>query len=184
MRWAELFADLESQLEQADAAVLAAEVADRSRHESGRLRLLDRLRPAVGADLRVTAAGAGPLAGRLTEVGAEWLLLEERAGQDALVPLSAVLAVAGLGGWSAQPDQEGRVFRRLGLTTALRGLARDRVGVEVWLRDAGTVTGTVDRVGADFVEVAEHPPGEPRRRDQVRSWRLVTLAAVGAVRSC
>jgi hypothetical protein len=42
--------------------------------------------------------------------------------------------------------------------------------------------GTIDRVGADFIEVATHPAGEARRRADVRDVELVTLAAIAAVR--
>jgi hypothetical protein len=37
-------------------------------------------------------------------------------------------------------------------------------------------------VGADFVELAEHPAGEARRRGEVRGVRTVPFTALGAVR--
>jgi hypothetical protein len=57
------------------------------------------------------------------------------------------------------------------------------VQVVVGLVDGGAVTGTVDRVGADFVEVAEHGPGEPRRQREVSGVRAVAFAAIAVVRS-
>jgi hypothetical protein len=75
------------------------------------------------------------------------------------------------------------VFARLGLGSALRAIARDRVQVVIGLLDGSAVTGTVDRVGSDFVEVAEHGPGEPRRRSEVSGVRAVPFAAVAVVRS-
>jgi hypothetical protein len=183
MRWDELFADLEGQLEAAEGAELAAEVADRTRHETAQLWLIDRLVPAAGHDVRLHLRGAGPVSGRLDRVGAEWLLVSEAAGRQALVPVAAVLSAAGLGALSRAPGQETRVFARLGLGSALRAIARDRVQVVVGLVDGAAVTGTVDRVGADFVEVAEHGPGEPRRQREVSGMRAVPFAAIAIVRS-
>lgn len=48
MRWDDLFADLEAQAEALATAERAAEVDELVRLETSRLRLADRLRPAVG----------------------------------------------------------------------------------------------------------------------------------------
>jgi hypothetical protein len=183
VRWDELFRDLEGQLEAAGSAELAAEVADRSRREVAALRLLDRLRPAVGHPVRLHVQGAGQVTGTLQEVGAQWLLVVEPGGRQALVPFAALLGVAGIGARSTAPGQGGEVFARLGLAHALRGIARDRAPVTVWLSDGTALPGTVDRVGEDFVELAEHAPGEPRRRAEVSGVRAVPFAAIAAVRS-
>lgn len=182
MRWQALFADLEAQVEAAAAAELQAEVADRTRRETALLRTVDRLRAAEGHPLGVTVWGAGTVHGRLLDAGGDWLLLEETDLREALVPLAAVLGINGLSGRSAVPGSEGEVGRRLDLRWALRGLARSRAGVAVVLRDGSTVTGTLDRVGADHVDVAEHPPGEARRAAAVRQVRLVPLHALGLLR--
>lgn len=183
MRWEDLFADLEGQLAAAEGGELAAEIADRTRHEAAQLSLLDRLAPAAGHDVRLSVIGAGQVSGRLDQVGVEWLLVTEAAGRQALVPVAAVLSAAGLGALSRAPGQEGRVFARLGLGSALRAIARDRVQVVIGLLDGSAVTGTVDRVGSDFVEVAEHGPGEPRRRSEVSGMRAVPFTAIAVVRS-
>src|SRR4051794_28071769 len=96
MRWEELFSDLESQLEQQEAAELSAEITDRTRREAGALRLCDRLAAARGADLAVTLVGAGAVSGTLREVGADWLLLEEIGRRELLVHTDAVISLAGL----------------------------------------------------------------------------------------
>ncbi|MBL7495229.1 hypothetical protein I6A84_29450 [Frankia sp. CNm7] len=186
MRWEALFADLEAQWEAAEAAELALEIADRSRREAGYLRLVDRLRPAVGYRVRVDLAGSmgperGAVDGRLLALGVDWLLLEDAGGVEALVPARSVLAVRGLLGESAPPGHEGRVGARLDLRHALRGVARDRSGCLVTLSDGRTVSGTVDRVGADFVDLAEHAPGEFRRPRDV-ALCTIPLAAVAVLR--
>jgi hypothetical protein len=129
-------------------------------------------------------AGAGAVAGRLVDVGSEWLLLTDGPGADreCLVPLSAVLSLSGLAAWTATPQQAGQVGARLGLGVVLRGIARDRSGLAVTLVDGSTFSGTVDRVGADFVEVSEHGPGEPRRPQAVTGVRTVPFLALAVLR--
>lgn len=182
VRWERLFADLEAELEAAEHADLEAEVADRTRAELSQVRLVDRLRAVVDADLALTLPGAGAVRAVLREVGSEWVLVEEAPGREALIPLARVLAIAGLRRAAAPPGSEGRVVSRLGLVTALRALVRDRAPVVVVLVDGGAVHGTLDRVGADHVDVAEHPAGEPRRAGAVTGVRTVPLDAIALVR--
>ena len=182
MRWKALFDDLEAQVEAAEAAELEGEVRDRTRREVGLLGLLDRLRAAQGSALALAVHGAGSTQGRLLDVGPDWLLLQERAGQELLVPLSAVLSVGGLPRRAEAPGTTGELARRLDLRWALRGLARDRAQVQLLLRDGTALAGTLDRVGADYVDLAEHPQGEARRSSAVQGVRLVPLHALALVR--
>jgi hypothetical protein len=177
MRWDELFADLEAQLDDAATSELAAEVADRTRREIATLSLVDRARAAVGQRVRLALLGPGAVSGVVLEVGAQWLLLRDEAGRDVLTPWTAVISVAGFGLGSVAPTEGGQVFRRVGLTAALRAIARDRAGVSIGLVDGSVVSGTLDRVGLDFVEISEHPVGEARRPGQVTAVR--TVAHVG-----
>jgi hypothetical protein len=181
MRWEELFSDLEAQLEQQEAADLAAEVSDRTRREAGALRLCDRLAPARGTQVRLTVSGAGTVSGGLAETGADWLLLEEQGRAELLVAADAVLSVAGLS--TGSEVQAGEVWRRLDLRWALRGLARSRSNVHIVLRDGSPWSGTLDRVGADHVELAEHAAGEQRRPGAVRQAVLLPITGLAAVRS-
>jgi hypothetical protein len=182
MRWDELFDDLDAQFNEVETADLAAEVADRTRREFALLRLVDRLRPVLGRQLNVRLLGAGGIEGQLTAMGPDWLLLAEVGGREALVASSAVLSIGGLAAQSAAPHSEGAVGARLNLAYALRGLARDRSAVALTLTDGSTTAGTFDRVGADFVEVAEHPAGEARRPDAVRLVRAYPLTSLAVVR--
>lgn len=181
VRWQRLFADLQAEWEAGEAAAERAEDASRVRLETGAVRLADRLGGALGRELAVRCRGAGELRGVLAEAGAGWFLLEEAGGREVLVAAAAVRTVAGLDRATAVPA-EGEVARRLDLRWALRGLARDRSTVQVLLDDGGALTGTVDRVGADFLELAEHAADRPRRGTAVQGVRAVALDAVAAVR--
>ncbi|HLL69125.1 MAG TPA: hypothetical protein VK453_25930, partial [Micromonosporaceae bacterium] len=68
------------------------------------------------------------------------------------------------------------------LRSALRRMARDRVPLRIVLVDGTGTAGTVDRVGIDFIEFAEHVPGEPRRAAAVTGVRVIPFAGLGAVR--
>ena len=183
MRWQALFDDLEAQLAAADAAELQAEVADRTRRESALLRVVDRLDAAAGQEVAVALGAAGVLRGRLLDSGPDWLLVEETGAREVLVPLAAVLGITGLVAQTGVPGGEGEVGRRLDLRWALRGLARSRASVALVVRDGSVISGTLDRVGADHVDLAEHAAGEPRRARAVRQVRLVPLTALTLVRS-
>lgn len=182
MRWRRLFDDLEGQFAAAVEAELTAEVADRSRREAAAVHLRDRLGAALGARTTVHLPGIGQLQGVLVDSGVDWVLLEEAGDGEVLVPLAAVLGVTGVGAGAATPD-DSVVGRRLDLRWALRGLARSRTVVRLVLLDGSVLPGTLDRVGADHVDLAEHGRDEPRRAAAVRQVRLVPLRAVVAVRS-
>ncbi len=179
MRWDALFDDLEAQLDREQAAEHWAEVAERSRAEFGRIALADRLRAHVGQQLTLRLRNGDQVSGAVDDVAAEWLALTQRAAQ-VLVPIEAVSSVGGLS--RAVSPEPGVVLRRLGLRHALRALARDRAPVRLTLA-GGAVTGTIDRVGADHIDVAEHPVGEARRPGAVRQVVTIRLAALLAVRS-
>ena len=181
MRWEQLFGDLEGQWAAAEQAELDAEVADRTRREQALIGLDDRLRAAPGRALTLLVEGAGGVPGVLVDTGPDWLLLAGANGREVLVPRDRLLAVTGLDRWTEAPGTEGEVARRLDLRWALRGLARDRSAVHVVLRDGTRLEGTLDRVGQDHVELAEHPAGEARRAAAVRQVRVVPLAALAVL---
>jgi hypothetical protein len=183
VRWTALFADLEAQWAQAEAEELAAEVADRTRREIARLRLYDRGRTALGVVLTVRLGGVGPVRGRLDGVGPDWMLLTEPGGSELLVASGQLIWLSGLPPYADEPDREGVVDSRWTFAFALRALARDRSPAAVLLGDGSVLTGTFDRVGADYAEIAAHPLDEPRRDRVVRALRTVPLAAISAVRT-
>jgi hypothetical protein len=182
VRWQRLFDDLEAQAEAYAAAEFDAEVGERTRYEVGQLRLVDRLRPATGHPVEVCCRGVGSVSGRLERVGSDWLLLEEQPDRHVIVASAAVTSIGGLGALSAPPGSEGQVAARLDFRRALRAVARDRSAVQALLVDGSVLSGTLDRVGADFVELADHPQREPRRVGTVRSVRTVPISAVAVIR--
>jgi hypothetical protein len=123
------------------------------------------------------------VSGVLTEVGPDWLLVEDDGVRSCLVASGAVRSVAGLGRRTAAAEPVGPVRGRLDLRRALRGLARDRCAVQVVLDDGGVLSGTLDRVGADYVELAEHPADLPRRAEAVQGVRAVVIARIAVVRT-
>lgn len=180
MRWEALFADLAAQADALDVAERAAEVGERARIEFGSVALVDRLRAAAGAELRLRTAGRLTISGVVRRVGADWVLVDEGSGREALVALPAIDMISGLGPWSVPGGDT--VLGRLTLRSGLRAIARDRSAVAVYLTDGDVLTATIDRVGADFVEVARHAPGELRRHGSLRDSVVIPLAAIAVVR--
>jgi hypothetical protein len=183
MRWQQLFADLQAEFDEAEAAAERAEDGSRRRAETGAVRLADRLAGARGRPVVLRCRGAGDVSGVLAEVGSDWLLLVDERRRDVLVALAVVRTVAGLVRTTAPLDASGTVRARLDLRRALRGLARDRSVVHVVLDDGSTHVGTVDAVGADFLKLAEHAADEPRRAAAVRGVRALALPALAVVRT-
>ncbi len=183
MRWEQLFADLEAQLAAAHQRGLEEEAAEQARAEYSRVQLVDRLRLRQGDPVRALLTGAVPVEGRVRAVGSGWVVLEDR-GTEHLVPLAAVLWWESLGrGWAAGEDP---VVLRLGLGHALRALARARARVRIRLSGGGPLgelEGTVDRVGADFLDLALHPDDDYRRRGSVTALRVVPFPALVCVSS-
>lgn len=179
VRWELLFADLEAQADAAERAAFEGDVADRGRAERAALHLVDRLRAHVGTVVALRLVGGDRAVGRLADVGVDWVLMDESG--SLLVPLAAVSGVEGLSRRAA-PDGSA-LARRVRLTVVLRGLSRDRSAVRVRLTDGATLTGTIDRVGADHFDLALHAADELRRAGAVRGVCVVPVAAVVSLRS-
>jgi hypothetical protein len=165
-----LFDDLESQASAAFALEREAELADRRRAEYQQVTLAARLMASLDREVLLEVAGIGTLSGVLERVATGWLLLRRR-GQDWVVREAAVTAVRGASD-RAVPDVAWPVVARLGLGAALRRLADAAEHCVFHGTDGSRQDGVVQRVGADFAEVAV---GEPA---QVVLIPFGTLAAV------
>lgn len=163
MRWERLFGDLEAHAEALASMQRGVDIADRSRIETSRLRLADRLAGSDGADLQLRLAGGTSVSGQLRHSAPDWLLVTDASGAECLVFMAHVLSVSGLGRWSgpAGGGESSAAGRNLhGVGQLLRALSVDRSTVTVHLLDGSAVSGTVDRVGADFLDVAVRDLGE------------------------
>jgi len=179
MRWERLFADLEAVLAAEADRELDAEVADRTRRERALVGLHERL-SAQPHELPVTVriAGVGTFGARVSDVGADWVLLVRPVERRLLVAFPALRQVSGLIG---RVPETSKVAKAFGIGAALRAVSRDRAAVTVCDIDGTTVTGTIDGVGQDCLEVAEHPLDLPRRPEHVTDVRVVPFAALAAV---
>lgn len=196
VRWDNLFDDLEGQLEQELHAEEIDLRAEEERLRLGRLSLRSRLaslsgRPGAGVGyvLRVVLVSGETITIRPTTFGRDWLaadLLDGPAsGAQCVLPLAAIAAVilhhdqvaASLGGES---ESAARLVDRIGLPFVLRDLCRRRKSL-LLRTQGGLVTGTIDRVGRDHVDVAVHEPGSLRRAGEVQHYRIVPLAQIRLV---
>ena len=194
MRWQNLFDDLESQLESELGADEVDLLAEEERLRLGRLTLRDRIRAlhaeAPAFALGVTLRDGARLTLRIAAIGRDWVAGELDAGaqRSAIIPLAAVAALEPVGGQLAAslrvdpaPEPPTALSARLGLAFVLRDLCRRRAEVEVQVL-GDRRHGTIDRVGRDHLDLAEHAAGEPRRAAAVARIRIVAFAAVDLVR--
>lgn len=185
MRWTRLFDDLEAQLAVAHQVELRGEVADQTRSERARVLWAQRLVRAVDGPVSLRIRGFGALTGTVRDVGADWFtVLADPAGpqrhREVLVAQHAVLSVSGLP--HSADQRPGAAQRRLDLRQALRALSRDRAVVRLTDIDGGQLTGTIDRVGRDHLDLADHAEDLPRRREAVRRRHTVPCPVLAALR--
>lgn len=169
---------MEAHVREQELSERRAEVADRTRRERAGIRVVDRLLAHEG-EIDIVLTTSRSIRGRLEDLGDGWCTVAGSHSQH-LVALAAVVQIAGLGS-RADTGQSTRTVRRLSLGYALRALSRDRATVRVDDVLGRTVTGTIDNVGGDFVEVTEHPLDVPRRPENVLGRRLLPTTAIVCV---
>ena len=193
MRWDNLFDDLESQLEQELGAEEIDLMAEEERLRLGRLGLRDRLRAmsTAGEPVRLILSDGTRVAIDVGAIGRDWIAGEFCGDGHRFV--SCVIPIAAITGCLATPAQAavsvggdvesgvGSLSARLGLQFVLRDLCRRRSAVNV-RTSHDLLHGTIDRVGRDHFDLAEHEPGVARRERAVRSLRLIPVAEVVHVR--
>jgi hypothetical protein len=193
MRWDNLFDDLESQLEQEIGAEDIDLLAEEERLRLGRLGLRDRLRAmsTAGEPIRLILRDGTRVAVEVGAIGRDWIAGEICGDGHRFV--SSVIPIASIAGClptqaqtaaSVGTEAESAVLSlsaRLGLPFVLRDLCRRRAAVNV-RTSRELLHGTIDRVGRDHFDLAEHEPGVARRERAVRAMRLVPVAEVVHVR--
>ena len=189
MRWDNLFDDLESQLEQELDAEDIDLLAEEERLRLGRLGLRDRLRAMAATDesIRMILTDGTRVAIDIGALGRDWIAGELRG--DGYLSASCVIPMSAIAGCLPSPTQiaasvvaepgtgMGSLASRLGLPFVLRDLCRRRAAVHVRTRHE-ILHGTIDRVGRDHFDLAEHEPGSARRERSVRAIRLVQVAEI------
>lgn len=190
MRWDNLFDDLAGQLEHELGAEELDLHSEEERLRIGRLSLRDRLIavhevPGRSGDyrVRVQLVDGRQFTVLPRSIGRDWIMGdiqdESSITSQCIVPLAAIgsltfddehLEQSLRPGTSAAP----RLSDRLGLTFILRDLARRRRAVALHA-SFGVLHGTIDRVGRDHIDLAEHDVGTPRRQSEVAHQRIVPL---------
>jgi len=189
VRWGKLFDDLEGQLEQELEAEEVDLRAEEERLRLGRLSLRDRLlalhRSGTGDGTVALLLAGSRLAVRPVSFGKDWLSGDIVDGStrraQCVVPLASVDGIL-LGREQVRPsldplpeDDAPQLSARLGLTFVLRDLCRRRRAVEL-VTVSGIIAGTIDRVGRDHLDLAEHSLDAARRASAVTQYRVLPLA--------
>jgi len=196
MRWDDLFDDLESQLEQELGAEDVDLHAEEERLRLGRLSLRDRLlamtRPGESAvagveELRLVLRDGQLLSVAVGSIGRDWLVGElggPRRG-SCVVPLlgiASLLPTAEQLARSVEGEDASEtpvhLSARLGLGFVVRDLCRRRAALELSTASGERMHGTIDRVGRDHLDLAEHEPGVPRRAAAVTRIRVLPFEQI------
>jgi hypothetical protein len=183
MRWDALFEDLEAQLAARQRLDFEAEIVERALVDSAGVELADRLRGSMGLTIRVLLSTGSTLEGSLSHAGSEALVLDEPQHQ-VLVPYAAAVQYGGLSRLAV--TEPSRIRQRLGLGSALRGLARNRAPVTILVsrgRAEEALYGVIDTVGRDFLDLAVTRDGMDRRPANVRQIVAIPFGVLAGIRS-
>lgn len=170
-----VFEDLEAEFEAGLRHEDEQGATEALRAQQGETLLWEYLARRVGWQVVVRAQGR-VLHGTLVASYVDFCVLQSESGAPHLVGLGAGVSIGVPAGQrrTLQPAPR-RTEPRYRLMLALRELARRREPIIAVLVDGSEVSGTIETVGRDYVEVAEHDPGEPRREVAVHGRRVLPL---------
>ncbi|HWM17178.1 MAG TPA: hypothetical protein VNP97_11380 [Microbacterium sp.] len=190
MRWDRFFDDLEGQLASEWEAERAALDTEAERLRLSRVALRERLTALVDSEAAqqpsIEVVDGTVLAAGVTGVGADWVALDGGRSGALVVPFASIAAIGMPHAdvlRSARPvSARSALADRMTLGFVVRDLVRRRVAVTVHLANGRVLGGTIDRAGADHLDIALHEPGTPRRATAVTGHRIVPFAAVAWIR--
>jgi hypothetical protein len=209
MTFNNFFADIEQQLTGELEAEIRDQLADDERQRLARLTLRERIRLMSGARgssddscIQLRLRTGQQLTVSPVTHGRDWFAADILAPRDAAGHgLVSLAAIAGLTPTPEQLErslgdhvstvsredlqsirpQRARLTDQIGLPFVLRDLSRRRKPVEL-TTSMGVSAGTIDRVGADHLDLALHAPEEVRRARGVSEIRIVALSDIALVR--
>lgn len=187
MRWESLFDDLAGQLEHE----LESERVDLHHEEErlrvGRLPLRERLvalrssSDPMALRIRCRLRSGDTIALRVLTVGRDWVagdLDDSLRREQGIIPFSAIDALLVTPTHAieslAPAVERSELAARLGMGFLLRDLCRRRATITVRTASAET-SGTIDRVGRDHFDLAEHDRDVARRANDVHQIRIVPI---------
>jgi hypothetical protein len=197
VQWDRLFEDLEGQLASEWESERAALSAESERLRIARLELRDRLRVlcSTSAPATLILASARRMKVRLRALGADWVAaVSTEVGRSAqtratsVIPLRAIRGIQLdhgmlLASLDCGDSVEAGLRDRMTLGFLLRDLARRRVSVSVVTVDGIEIHGTIDRAGADHVDLALHDPGVARLASAVHGFEVIPFEAVASIQT-
>lgn len=180
MRWDALFGDLDAQWHAAKQLDLETEINELARLEVAQSTLAEALRGSLGGEVTAVMCDGSVRGGKLARVEAQWMLLAN-VSRSIILPLDKLRHVAGTG-TSLAPAPSPIAYT---LGSALRILSRNRSVVILDLdgRSEGSLRGVVDRVGADYVQLALVTDGAGRNPENHLRSVLVPLDGIVSVSS-
>jgi hypothetical protein len=201
MRWDNLFHDLETQLDAEHAAAARDRQREQLRERISQATLADRIRALHTVSSRLACTvGVRAIECEVDSLGRDWFSGEvcvqgsqlgyavvsvvhvTRVSMSALPAAQSAQALLESSESHATTKREGpaRLVDRIPLRIVLRDLCRRRKPLTVVTAE-GSFSGTLDSVGADYIELARHVAGTPRRQSLIERIELMPIGAIQMV---
>jgi hypothetical protein len=173
-----LFEELEAEFEASLRREAEQEAVAALRAQAAETLLWEALARRVGTEV-VVRSGSRLYRGTLLASYPDFFVVRAGNRTQHLIRLGPAVSVS----LPAEQDQLKPLppTARYRFALALRELARRREPVRLELADGNVSDGTIELVGNDHLEVAEHDLAEARRAPAITGRRLLALAAIAVV---